>query len=151
MLPFVVFFIIINSPMDIVRFSAVEVFGIPIDKPETLGSTQRMVKLLGAYSVQPLEITTDVLDITPYYWDNPTFRYFLSRNKEGNSAVVDLMPCRDNSSASIITPLSRNLLLEIDTPLRSVEIPTLQETVAILGPSPRFGGQICLHELVAAL
>ncbi len=134
--------------MKIVRFSAVGNFGVPIDNPEQISDTAGIISLMGAYSLQGSEVTDDLQDITPYYWQDPTFRYYLSRRGVSGPAVIDLMPRHHDSSAFVILPSNRESLLGIEMPQRTIEIPTNHLQMAVVGLGPRFPGQLCIHELI---
>jgi hypothetical protein len=137
--------------MEVVRFSAVEIFGVPMDSPEQINTISKLVKLMGAYSVHAQEVSAELTDITPYYWQNPAFRYYLSRKDASGPAVIDVMPRHNDSATFLIAPLERDALIGIETPERSIEIPTQQECMVIGGPGPRYGGHLCIHELIASL
>ena len=134
--------------MNIVRFSAVENFGVPIDNPVDVADESRLIKLMRSYSIKSQEVSTELTDITPYYWQNPTFRYFLSRRGGSGPAVVDLMPRHHDSSAAVFGSVIPGVAISGELKQRTFEIPTEMPTLAIMGPGPRFIGQICVHELI---
>jgi hypothetical protein len=111
--------------MAVVRYSATDIFGIPLDNPEAMTGLETLVELMEAYSIEPREVKNrEPIDITPYFWQKPNFRYWLSSPKRGR-AQVDLMPVRT---------------IYIPEPARS--------TAIIGGGSPRFAGELCLYEAV---
>jgi hypothetical protein len=134
--------------MKIVRYSAIENFGVPIDSPEHVGSTQRLMDLMRAYSIEGKEIPTELTDITPYYWRNPTFRYYLSRRSINGPAVIDLMPRYNDSATTTFESIAPGINISGFTEKRTYEIPTYKGAMAIIGPGPRFIGQLCVHELI---
>jgi hypothetical protein len=137
--------------MNVLRYSAIPKFGVPMDSLKNASGNNQLTALLSAYSIEGMEVTTELTDITPYYWRNPNFRYYLSRENERGPVVVDIMPRHRDSSAFIVTGMGREGLMGIETPDRTIEIPTDQAAMGILGPGPRFAGQICLHELIVHL
>ncbi len=131
--------------MAIQRYSAIGSFGVPLDNGDGPKNDASLRVLFDAYDIEGQEVPEiDTLDITPYYWDNPNFRYFMSRNSETDPVVIDLMPRHKGSEAFM--PLGQFVLAGI----RRIVIPGIQKTVAIAGPSPRFRNMICIHEAIIA-
>jgi hypothetical protein len=124
------------------RYSATSVFGIPFN-PEDLTVRGKLFELVDAYNIEPQELPTEATDITPYYWQNPSYRYFLSLKEKTGLAIVELMPMNDDSELKIYSPESTGV-----TPIRTIELPTQQETFLLTGGSPRFKDSLCIHEIV---
>lgn len=127
------------------RYSAVSVFGVPLDNPTaqlSLGGLE-LVKHMQRYDVQPQPLPSEVTDISPFYGDTARFSYFLSYSEESNVATVELLPRRADSQ--LIQPgLEDNTISDV----RTIHIPTDQEMFALVGPGPRYGGTLCVHELI---
>jgi hypothetical protein len=139
--------------MKVLRFSAIENFGVPLDNPEEVSDIEQLIGLMEAYSIVPQDVSTGMDDETPYYWKNPEFKYFLSRDKEDGPVVIDLMP-RKKDSATYLADIDAddpNYLVGLELPLRTIEIPASVPAFAIAGPGPRFAGQLCVHELIAKI
>jgi len=134
--------------MNVLRYSAVEQFGIPVADLRGSHPTQVATLLSSAYSIEGEEVSTELTDITPHYWHNPDFRYYLSRENEDGPVVVDIMPRVRNATAFVATGMDRGRLILAMTPERSIEIPDQQPAMGVLGPGPRYTGQVCLHELI---
>jgi hypothetical protein len=134
--------------MQIVRFSAIENFGVPIDKPNDIANSRGLINLMLAYSIAATEVSAELTDITPYYWKNPAFRYYLSRRNSDGPAVIDMMPRHNDSMTEIIGSLIPDITIHGETKKRTYEIPTNEGSMAIIGPGPRFAGQLCVHELI---
>jgi hypothetical protein len=148
-LPNITFYGILINNMNVLRYSAVKEFGIPLDDLRGPSHPTEVATLLSSvYSIEGKEVSTELTDITPDYWDDPDFRYYLSREREDGPVVVDVMPRFHNSSAFVAIGMDRERLIVAQTPERTVEIPTQQPAMGILGVSPRLAGQICLHELI---
>lgn len=135
--------------MNVVRYSAVEMFGAPVDEPESLGVPGNALSLMESYNIEPQEIEVDIIDITPSYWNTPKFKYFLSKKLSG-IVEVDLLPIDLDSEAYLIASLTKDIKIVLEG-IRHLVIPTDQETMAIAGGSPRFTDKICLHELIATV
>jgi hypothetical protein len=88
------------------------------------------------------------MDITPYYWDKNSFYYFLSRDNAESPATIELVPTELGSSTFLLGQLASDVAFAVETNIRSVEIPTTQEAMAICGTSPRYQTELCLHELI---
>ncbi|HSX33477.1 MAG TPA: hypothetical protein VLF91_04025 [Candidatus Saccharimonadales bacterium] len=134
--------------MRIVRYSALEMFGMPIDKSEYGADPERLRQLMEVYSIEPTEVPVDTRDITPYYWRRPLFRYFMSRTVADGPVVMDMMPVQADSAAlEVATPVP-NVTIIGETAVRSYAIPRDIPGIAIVGPGPRFREQLCVHELI---
>lgn len=108
-----------------------------------------LLRLLSAYGVEGQDVSKEATDITPYYWKNPTFRYYLSLAHPEGPAVVELLPRHDDSEIHLLAPLGDSTV-GINLPgVRRIEVPTDQDMMAIAGTSPRYPGKFCVHELVA--
>ena len=131
--------------MRFVRYSAVPQFGVPVDNMESLSNAGSMIRLMEAYSIEPVEIPTEPTDITPYYWRTPDFRYFASLAHPEGPAVVDMLPNKDGAE-NYTFGLIPGVVIE---GMRRTEVPTDVAGQAIVGPSPRFPDLlICMHELI---
>jgi hypothetical protein len=135
--------------MHVFRYSAVEIFGIAIDSPKQL-HPMRALDLMNGYSVDPVEVPVETRDITPYYFRNNKFRYFLSRERPDGPAAVELMPVHHDSEYVSTTVIGDTLIFERE-PVRTLEIPTQLPGFMLVGSSPRFAGQACLHELIVGI
>jgi hypothetical protein len=135
--------------MHVERFSAVEIFGVPMDNPEDMTDVEKIVRLMGAYGIRGTEVTTELIDITPYYWTKNVFRYYLSRESEDSQAVIDIMPRYHDSTAYLVTSIDQDTLIGLRTPKRTIKIPTEQPALGVVGPSPRYLDHICIHEFIA--
>lgn len=128
------------------RYSAVGIFGVPLYNPEaqlSLGGLE-LVKYMQQHDIYPQPLPEEPTDISPYYGNRALFSYFLSYTEEKNLATVELLPRRKDSQ--LIDPgLDTNAISDI----RTIYIPTDKEMFAIVGPSPRYGDTLCVHELVA--
>ncbi len=136
--------------MRAVRFSAVEMFGIPLKEPDNL-DPRILQGLMSAYSITSQEVPEDPTDITPYYWSDAPSRYFLSKATPPNLAVVEWMPKRTNSTTKVEVMAGSVAIASYEAPIRALYIPTNVENFAITGESPRFAGQTCLHELITLI
>ncbi len=125
------------------RYSAVKQFGVPIDIDNARPAALDVEKLMRMYDIEPEEVPTESTDITPYYWQNPAFQYFASMAHPEGPAIVELLP-RHTDSSNFVT---RGRLV-VATEVRQIEIPNQQEALAIVGPGPRFAGQLCIHEAI---
>lgn len=135
--------------MNVVRFSAVKSFGVPIESPDHTSSTKKLIALMRSYSAEELDISSEITDITPYYWENTVFRYYLSRRGEEGPAVIELVPRHHDSQAHAISSIAPGLAIGTEFETRTIVVPTAQEAMAIGGPGPRYAGQVCVHELIA--
>ena len=129
------------------RYSAVGIFGAPIDKGIDPSDREPLVRLMNNYGIEAHPVPQDSTDITPYYWRNPMFRYFLSMAHPEGPAIVELLPRHDDSMTLEIGQIA-GIGYCIKDEVRKVEVPTDQRALAIVGPSPRFPGEFCVHELV---
>jgi len=129
------------------RYSAKDIFGAPLEIGFDPKNPRILVDLMEAYSIEPQDVPSDSTDITPYYWRRPAFKYFLSLPHPEGPAVVELLPNNDDSETYAIENVP-DFGLCVEQGIRRIEIPTEQPGMAIIGPSPRFSGKICVHELV---
>jgi hypothetical protein len=134
--------------MNVLRFSAVETFGVPVDSGQQVETPQKTIELMRQYSAHEEEIPADRTDITPYYWENNSMRYFLSSLGATGLAVVEMQPKHEFASA-----IGVSYSLETGPTMREMEpstlvIPEDMALFAMAGNSPRFTGQICIHELI---
>lgn len=134
--------------MQVVRYSAAAIFGAPIEKidPE---NNEGLVGLVRRYGIEPEAVPTEPTDITPYYWMTNSMIFFASQPDPGGPAVIDLFPKHDG--ADTLSFMNAEGYTTISTGVRRLEIPTLQPTLAIIGSSPRFAGQLCVHEVITAV
>jgi hypothetical protein len=135
--------------MQFVRFSAVEQFGVPLGVSEQPDNAT-VARLLAEYSVEPQEISPELTDITPYYWREPDFRYFLSMSQPEGPAVLDMMPAKRDSTSFDVMEVA-GTVFAAERSQRSIVIPTDHDVALITGYSPRYTGQLCIHELIACL
>lgn len=135
--------------MNVVRFSAVKIFGVPLDNPEQYDSPKKTIDLVRAYGLEAEEVPAETTDITPFYWENRVFDYRLSREEPDGEAVINMLPRHDNSSAHILGSTAAGSVFAVETNRRNIRVPNDQEVFALAGPGPRFQGQMCLHEVIA--
>lgn len=135
--------------MRVQRFSAIEQFGVPVDDEKMLHSAQGMLRLMSQYGIEGTEIPDEVTDITPPYWEKNKFKYMLSRVRPDGPAVVELLPVYSDSQTTLVLGDSPEGLVTVPIQVRRFEIPTDQEAFPVLGPGPRYAGQLCVHELVS--
>lgn len=132
--------------MTIRRYSAVENFGVPIEKGAFPTDASDILKLMEAYGVEETTVPEDPTDITPYYWSAPELRYFLSRpNSDRDEVVIDFLTVNQNSATVHFGAP------EDEPEMRRLVLPTMQESMAITGASPRFAGQLCIHEAILSI
>ena len=131
------------------RYSAVEMFGAPIDDGMSPENVDELFGLMAAYGFGGQDISREPTDITPYYWRNPGFRYFLSLAHPEGPALVELLPIRDDSEVARLDVDDDEAALTVLPDKRTIEIPTDTKVYAMIGGSPRFAGKMCLHELIA--
>lgn len=134
--------------MNVVRFSAIGNFGVPIDSENDIENPARLVALMHSYGIEGTEIATEITDITPFYWKNSVYQYMLSRRNNG--ATVDLLPRHDDSQAYLIGN-TNGLDYAAESPVRTYVIPGDIVALPIAGLGPRFAGKICIHELIINL
>jgi len=132
--------------MRIERYSATAMFGVPVDNPANLREPADLLRLFGAYDITGQPIATELTDITPYYWQQPQFRYLMSRASANGPVEVDFMPTTDRSEM-YLTGIFDEPTLAVQG-LRRMVIPTMEPMVVIAGGSPRFVGQVCVHEAI---
>lgn len=132
--------------MEIKRFSAADIFGIPMENPESVRTRAGVLALLGAYDIQGQDVPADVIDITPYYWQKHKFNYLMTRQHEDGPAQVEFMPTSANSETYTLAGR-----MFVQATVRNIIIPTNQEMFIILGPGPRFGDQVCIHEAIVSV
>lgn len=128
--------------MAIERYSAIPNFGVPIDDLAQIKTRDDIVGLFGAYNIDAQAIPIDTEDITPYYWRNPRFRYYMTRTSRLSPVDIEMLPTADDSESYI--PLG-DIVIE---GIRRITVPTDQQVVMIAGPGPRFPGMICIHEAI---
>lgn len=135
--------------MKFVRYSASEMFGVPLDNMfEKPGAEQEdFMRLLGYYGIGPQEIEREPVDITPYYWRNPDFRYFLSLAHPEGPAVLEMLPNKDGVENMVRVQVPSYGAVEVEG-IRRLEIEAPGAMRVIIGGSPRFQDQLCLHELI---
>jgi len=130
--------------MAIQRFSAIANFGVPIDGTSSFVSVEETVRLFGAYDIEGQDVPVDVIDITPYYWERPLFRFFMSRNSPESPVQIDFLPTDDDSR--VYEPgLFGGLAL---SGTRRTMVPNDQPVMLLSGPSPRFSNLLCIHEAI---
>lgn len=135
--------------MRIYRYSAVNMFGIPLDNPEKITQEDGLVKILDSYGIEPEPVPSDPTNITPYYWKNNNLVYFTSRADPDGPVVIDLLPKHADVEAYLMGRVGPAVV--VASGIRRIEIPTDQDSMAIIGAgSPRFAGQLCLHEFITA-
>lgn len=134
--------------MSLQRYSAVEMFGAPLEGGDGISVAQMLV-LMSAYDIEPQEVPSEPTDITPYYWKNPNFRYYVTLAHPEGPAVVDLLPRHVDSDTYLLQKVG-DFAVGLHVPeVRRIEIPTDEQALAIIGPgSPRFPDKVCLHELI---
>jgi hypothetical protein len=135
--------------MKVVRFSAVENFGVPIDNPELVNAPEKIAALMRAYSVPAKEVAQELTDITPYYWESNSMRYFLSRRGADGPAVVDLMPQHAGATAFMIEDSDTGPRYAGELKPATIVVPGNIPAFAVAGEGPRFVGQVCIHEFIA--
>lgn len=133
--------------MSLQRYSATHMFGAPIEGVDG-HNTRQLVELLAAYDVEPQEVPREPTDITPYYWKNPNFRYYVSLAHPEGPAVVDLLPRHTDIDMYLLQRIG-DFAVGLQIPdVRHIEIPTDEMGLAIIGPSPRFPDKLNVHELI---
>jgi hypothetical protein len=140
--------------MSIYRFSATEMFGVPIDAgSEILKNTRAgaglVVQLMGQYSIEgALVQDKGPTNITPPYWRKNNMEYLMTLEDSG-VATVHLMPKHaDTETVDInITPF----VTSVGIGIRTVQITPEQPAFILVGNSPRFEEPYCLHEAVVSL
>lgn len=133
--------------MSLQRYSAVHMFGAPIEGIEGRDGSQ-LVDLMAAYNIEPQEVPTEPTDITPYYWMNPNFRYFVSMAHPEGPAIVDLLPRHTDTEMYLLQRIGGKAVGLHLPDVRHIEIPTDEISLAIVGPSPRFPDKLNVHELI---
>jgi len=134
--------------MTLERYSAVEMFGVPIEKGGE-ASNEHMLELMLAYNIDPQAVPAEPTDITPYYWQNSNLLYYAALLHPEGPAVVDLLPRHADSETYLVLQKLGNCAVGLQvTEVRRIEIPTNQQALAIAGPGPRFPDRICVHELI---
>ncbi len=135
--------------MGIYRYSAIETFGIPLTERDikTLGDDgDGIFKFLDANDLEPQAVTTEPTDITPYYWAKNNMIYIASLAHPEGPAVVDLLPKYTDVESYLMGRVGN---IAVTFPgVRHIRVPTDQRTMIIAGGSPRFEGEICLHEVI---
>lgn len=134
--------------MSLQRYSAVEMFGAPIEGAKGVDA-EHLVEVFSSYGIAPQTLPSEPTDITPYYWQNSTFRYYLTLAHPEGPAVVDLLPRHADSETYLLLQHIGDSAINLLIPgLRHIEIPTDQQAMALVGPGPRFPDKICVHELI---
>jgi hypothetical protein len=136
--------------MHIVRFSAVEMFGVPIEDLSGASDHFEVISKLRDHSVHEQEVSTGIVDITPYYWSDSNFRYLLSRKEDEGPVTFLLAPRNDEATIRLLRPLGEYGIASTEADFSSLEIPTQESSSGVIGPTPP-SGRICLHELVACI
>lgn len=125
--------------------------GVPIDgkkDTELLYSARGLLSMMSRYHIEGTEIPDEVTEITPPYWEKNKFKYMMSRVRPDGPAVVELLPVYSDSQTDMVVARSENWVLTTPYHLRRIEVPTDQDAFPLIGPSPRFAGMLCVHELV---
>lgn len=138
--------------MRVERYSAIEMMGVPIDgkqDDELIYSARGLLRLMSRYGIEGTEIPDDLIDITPPYWEKNKFKYMLSRVRPDGPAVVELLPVHSDSQTDLVVAGSTDYVVTTPYHLRRIEIPTDQDAFPLIGPSPRFAGKLCVHEVVS--
>lgn len=138
--------------MRVERFSAADMMGVPIDgkkDAELLYSARGLLSLMSRYQIEGTEISDELTEITPPYWEKNKFKYMLSRVRPDGPAVVELLPVHSDSKTDLVVARSWDWVVTTPYHLRRIEIPTGQDAFPLIGPSPRFAGMICVHEVVS--
>jgi hypothetical protein len=136
-----------NYLMNFRRYSAIDMFGVPLEDTKHLNGRTDLIELMDQYGIEPQAVSSGPLDITPYYWRKNNFRYMMSLPHPEGPIVVDLLPVYEDSEAYLVGEIAHGVGISIPG-TRHIEIPTTDETLVIAGGSPRFAGQLCMHELV---
>ena len=135
--------------MGLYRYSAIGTFGIPLTEGniKTLGDdSDGLFKILDANDLEPQAVPTEPTDITPYYWDKNNMIYIASLAHPEGPAVVDLLPKYTNVESYLMGKIGG---IAVTIPgIRHIKVPTDQRAMIIAGGSPRFEGEICLHEVI---
>ena len=131
------------------RFSAVEMFGAPIDDRELLYSARGLLSLMSRYSIEGTDVPEELTEITTPYWDKHKYTYWLSRPDASGPATVEMRPVYDDSQMNLVLGETPAGLITVPYSLQRVEVPADQEAFPLIGPSPRFAGQLCVHEVVS--
>lgn len=130
--------------MPIIRYSAIEQFGVPVENNST-GNAERIAKLMDRHGIEPsvVDLNCDYpIDITPYYWPRPIFRFFLSL-VDADNATMDLMPVHDGTQLQNVFTSQ-----VIKGPELSYHVGPANRPGALVGGfSPKFAGR-CIHEFV---
>lgn len=135
--------------MIVQRFSATEMMGAPIDDRNLLYSARGLLSMMNRYSIEGTEIPEELTEITPPYWDKNKYTYWLSRPDPNGPATVEMRPVYDDSQMELVLGQTSAGLTKVPFNLQRMVIPTDQEAFPLIGPSPRFTGQLCVHEVVS--
>jgi hypothetical protein len=135
--------------MKVQRFSAVEMMGVPIEDRKLLYSARGLLSMMSRYSIEGTEIPEELTEITPPYWDKNKYTYWLSQPDPNGPATVEMRPVYDDSQMNIVLGETPAGLVTVPYNLQRMVIPTDQEAFPLIGPSPRFAGQLCVHEVVS--
>jgi hypothetical protein len=135
--------------MNVKRYSAAEIMGVPTGK--TIEKTRESSLFrMKVYGIWGQEVPVDLVDITPPYWNNTKYRYYLSR--QDGPVTVDLIAVDDN-----LRQLNEIHYEDGDTrkfvsklALKSVIIPTNQTGFMIAGNNPLHPKREFIHELIVA-
>lgn len=135
--------------MRVQRFSAIEMFGVPVDDRSLLYSARGLLRMMSQYGIEGTEIPEALTDITPPYWDDNKYTYHISRQSPDGPVAVELRPVYEDSQMELVLGKSPEGLIKVPYSLERMEVPTDQAAFPVLGPGPRFGAQLCVHEVVA--
>lgn len=119
-----------------------------MEKGQDHSDHNSMAKLMRAYGIEPQDITSKATDITPYYWENPSFRYSTFLAHPEGPIAVEIQPTHQDAGAFFIGRVASAGYLIGETNIRRIEVPSHIPAVAITGSSPRFPDNLCVHELI---
>lgn len=105
--------------------------------------------MMSRYGIEGTEIPEELTEITPPYWDKNKYTYWMSRPGSDGPATVEMRPVYEDSQMGLVLGETPAGLVTVPYNLQRMVIPTEQEAFPLIGPSPRFTGQLCVHEVVS--
>ncbi len=131
------------------RYSAVPMFGVPIGRGELADpGNDAAIGLMRRYSIDPQPVPRERTCITPNYFTSNKFLAYVQLMHPEGPVVVDLVPKELGFTTIKLNVLPGLGFATATTGITRIELPTDQPGFAMVGGSPRFPGQLCLHEVI---
>jgi hypothetical protein len=135
--------------MDILRFSAVDMGGLPVPSEELLGNHIMLAAYMMHQAIVPERVPVGHTDITPTYpVEGSPSVCLLDRPPEEDEVYVQLVGFGPPASSAESSTATSHTWVEMDVNGDPVVIPRDSAAFAITGRVEQHGDVDCVHELV---